>query len=292
MQKSCSTEAVLVEGTRMLHEAGIPNPRRESIAIWAALTGLQLGDVWLQRDCEAPEADSCRYREALQRRIRGEPFQYVVGETGFRKLDLKVDGRALIPRPETEGLVQLVLDWGHRRTGAAANDWGVAVDVGTGAGCIALSLATEGRFARVFATDISSSALELAKLNVEAVSPATPIELREGPLLAPLGDMLVDVVVSNPPYISADEYALLDSGVRDFEPRDALFGGTDGMHHTCAILECAVDRVAEDGLIALEVDSTRADAVVEHASRLGWSEVRLVDDLFGRTRFFLANKET
>ncbi len=292
MQKSCSIKAVLLEGTRMLHEAGIPNPRRESIAIWAAMTGLNAGDVWLRRDCEALDADSRRYREALLRRSHGEPLPYVVGETGFRKLDLKVDGRALIPRPETEGLVDWVLDWGQRRTGAGADDWGVAVDVGTGTGCIALSIATEGRFTRVFATDISTSALELAASNVEAVSPVTPVELRKGFLLEPLGDMIVDVVVSNPPYISAPEYATMDRGVTEFEPRDALLSGTDGMHHTRVVLESAIHRLAEGGLIALEVDSTRAGAVVDYAKRLGWSEVRLEDDLFERPRFFLATKET
>ena len=287
-----SIEVELRAGTRVLNHAGILNPKREATAIWASLTGNQLGDVWLMRDAEAPQAHSSRFREALARRASGEPLPYVVGVTGFRKLDLKVDRRALIPRPETEGLVDWVLAWGNRRTSAEAARWGVAVDVGTGTGCIALCLAVEGNFERVVATDNSIQALELAGENVSSIAPETPVELRSGSLLEPLGGLVADVIVSNPPYVTAAEHAGLDAGVRDFEPRDALVSGLDGMNHTRALLEGARSRLVSGGLVAIEVDSNRAGAVLELADQLGWSNARVEADLFGRPRFFLATKET
>ena len=162
MPRRPTIELELREGTRVLDDAGILNPKREATAIWASLAGCLPGDVWLGREEEAPEDLSTRFREALKRRATGEPLPYVVGKTGFRTIEIKVDRRALIPRPETEGLVEVVLAWAKKREERKQGAWGVAVDVGTGTGCVALSLAVEGRFEKIVATDISEAALELA----------------------------------------------------------------------------------------------------------------------------------
>src|SRR5947207_9924352 len=150
------------------------------------------------------------------------PFAYAVGRVGFRTLDLAIDARALIPRPETEGLVDLVLrEIGKRETGNGKR--GLFADIGTGCGCIALALAVEGRFEKVVAVEQSPAAAALARENLQRVAPTTPIEIREGDLLAPLVDTgeRFRVIVSNPPYLSFAEYEALDPSVSAHEPRDA-----------------------------------------------------------------------
>jgi release factor glutamine methyltransferase len=232
-----------------------------------------------------------RFREAVVRRRQGEPLAYVIGEMGFRMVDLKVDRRVLIPRPETEGLVERVLSWAASRRGPE-DRWGRAADIGTGCGCIALSLAIEGRFDAVVATDVSHEALDVARENVARVGPPVAVELRPGNLLEPLGGEMFDVVVSNPTYVTEEELAGLDPGVRDFEPCTALVSGPDGMAHTRLLLEGAGARLVPGGLLALEVDSMRAEAVLRLAVATGWQEVRLEHDLFSSPRYLLATRRT
>jgi release factor glutamine methyltransferase len=217
------------------------------------------------------------------------PRQYAEGVAGFRLLELAVDPRVLIPRPETEGLVALVLAWCEERWGRQG--WGSVLEIGTGSGCIALSLAQEGRFARIVATDISPEALEVARGNAAVIAPALVPELRLGSLFDPVAGERFDVIVSNPPYIAEPEYAGLDVGVRDFEPRVALLSGPDGLWHTRAILEAAGDYLTAGGLVALEVDSRRGKTSVDIARTCGWHDARVTRDVFGRRRFLLARKD-
>src|SRR6266567_4978704 len=250
--------------------------------VWAAVSGTTVGDAWLRRDEPKSPELLARYRDALAQLERGVPFAYAVGSAGFRTLDLKIDRRALIPRPETEGLVELVL---------ARCSSGLAADIGTGCGCIALSLAVEGRFERVIAVERSSDAAALALENVALVQPAVPVEVREGDLLAPLAGERYRAIVSNPPYLTEAEYATLDPAVRLFEPREALVSGADGLAATRALLAGARALLEPGGFVALELDERRADAVRALALRHGWSRVAVYDDLFGRPRFLLAGLE-
>ncbi|MGH9259833.1 MAG: peptide chain release factor N(5)-glutamine methyltransferase, partial [Acidimicrobiales bacterium] len=143
----------LDEATAQLTRAGVLNAKREAAALWAAVEGVKPGDVWLRRDGRPVTPVAAQFWEAVQRRSSGIPFPYAVGRVGFRTLELKSDPRALIPRPETEGLVELVLEWGAGEGGRGTG--GVAADVGTGCGCIALALAVEGRFDRIVAVERS-----------------------------------------------------------------------------------------------------------------------------------------
>ena len=273
-----------------LAASGLPSPRREATMLWAAVAGAGTnpGDVWLRRAQEPALELLEQFWHAVERRSCGVPFVYAVGRTGFRTLDLKLDPRALIPRPETEGLVDLVLRT-MRETGKGKGEtWGVAADIGTGCGCIALSLAVEGRFERVIAVERSAEAAALARENVALVRPAVPVDVREGDLLAPLAGERYRAIVSNPPYLTEAEYAALDPAVLQFEPREALVSGADGLTATRALLAGARALLEPGGFVALELDERRADQVRALALRHGWSQVAVYDDLFGRPRFLLA----
>jgi len=286
-----SIREVLKDAADRLAAAGLPRSRREATMLWAAVAGAgtKPGDVWLQQDQEPAVALVERFWRAVERRSSGVPFAYAVGRTGFRTLDLKLDPRALIPRPETEGLVDLVL--GHLRAtcNVQRGTWGAVADIGTGCGCIALALAVEGAFERVIAVERSADAAALARENVALVRPPVPVEVREGDLLTPLAGQRYRAIVSNPPYLTEAEHAELDPAVRLFEPREALVSGVDGLTATRALLAGARALLAPDGFVALEIDERRADAVRALALRHDWSRVAVYDDLFGRPRFLLAS---
>jgi len=286
---SSSIAAALAQAGQWLADAGLPNPRRETTALWAAIAGKKPGDVWLSREESPPPELVARFGEAVARRARGVPFAYAVGRVGFRTLDLKLDPRALIPRPETEGLVDLVLRWTRGTAGEGGRGKGGAVaDIGTGCGCIALALATEGEFERVIAVERSAAAAALARENVALVRPRVPIEILEGHLLAPLAGGRCQAIVANPPYLTAAEYAALDPAVRDFEPREALVSGVDGLDATRALLAGAAACLVPQGLLAVEIDERRAEPVRALALGYGWDRVAVHEDLFGRPRFLLA----
>ena len=270
-----------------LGAAGIPEPRREALTLWAALTRTSAGAAWAGRAAAPTPAMARSFADAAATRGAGAPLAYAAGTAAFRSLEVAVDPRVLIPRPETEGLVEHVLSWCRAR-----GRWGVAADIGTGSGCIALSLASEGAFDRVIATDVSEAALAVAARNAAAVAPHTPVEFRAGDLLWPIGPEQVDVLVSNPPYLTADEWTALEAGVREHEPRMALVGGADGLAHVRGLLRQAASRLREGGLLALEVDCRRAGGTLACARAHGWMTARIAPDLFGRERYLLATRET
>ena len=164
---------------------------------------------------------------------------------------------------------------------------GVVADIGTGCGCIALSLAVEGAFERVIAVERSAAAAALARENVTLVQPPVPVEVREGDLLAPLTGERYRAIVCNPPYLTEAEYGALDPAVLQFEPREALVSGVDGLDATRALFAGAAPLLEPGGLLALEIDERRADAVRALGREHGWS-VTIHDDLFGCHRYALA----
>jgi release factor glutamine methyltransferase len=220
-----------------------------------------------------------RYAAAVDRRVAGEPLPYVTGLAGFRRLTLGCDRRALIPRPETEGLVELVL---------ARVPSGRIADVGTGSGCIALALADEGRYDLVVGVDRSRDALGLAREN--RARTGLPIALLLGDLLQPFRDGSLDAVVSNPPYLTEAEHAALDRSVRDWEPMGALASGPDGLAATRGLVRDAVRVTRPGGWLAVEVDESRAPEVVRLTRGSGWIDGTVHIDLFGRARYVLARR--
>jgi release factor glutamine methyltransferase len=287
-----ATVGLLVDAvTLTLTDARIAEARDEARDLVAAL--LDQPRFWPSTHREAP-ADAALVEATLRaarRRAQGAPFAYAVGRAAFRHLTLDVDERVLIPRQETEVLVDEVL--------AALRDapGGTCVDVGTGSGCIALALACEGRFERVIGTDVSLDALGVARANARHAERAlcAPVEFRHGSLLAPVRASHPPVharcVVSNPPYIAFAEADALPAGVRDWEPAMALFAGSEGMAAIAGIVREAGDVLDPEGLLALEVDARRAALAAELVASDGrYTDVTVRLDLAGRERFVLARR--
>jgi release factor glutamine methyltransferase len=233
----------------------------------------------------AEEAEAIE--RALHRRLRGEPLAYATGYAAFRDLVLAVDARVLIPRPETEVVVGEALRVTRDTPG------GLAVDIGTGSGAIALALATEGQFERVLATDVSLDALEVATANAARCVPAgtgAPVEFRVGADLAPLAGAPARVIVSNPPYIAYAEAAALPASVRDWEPPLALFAADEGMARYAVLVAGALAHLEPGGWLVLELDATRAGRTADLARVQGYESVQVVQDLAGRDRVLLARR--
>ncbi len=273
----------------LLQEAGVAEPRREALEICAMLMRRPTGAAWLERDQPASAGLAAALDQAVRRRAAGWPQPYAAGAANFRGHWLLVDRRVLMPRPETEGLVDLVLPWVRaegRRRGAPV----VVADACTGSGAIAVALALEAAPAavRVIATDCMPDALEVARANVAALGVADRVELRLGDLLQPLAGEPVDVVVSNPPYVAADEWDGLDASVRDFEPREALVAGGDGLAAIRALAPAARAALRPGGLLALEVDERRAGAAVDLVAWAGFDGCEVLNDLFDRPRYVRA----
>jgi release factor glutamine methyltransferase len=277
---------LLTELTTELESAGIALARDEARDIVAAV--LDVPRFWPTTNKTAL-VDTTAVEEAVraaEARARGAPFAYAVGRAAFRYLTLAVDERVLIPRQETEVLIDLVLQ-------AEEGGHGTVVDVGTGSGAIALALATEGRFDNVVATDVSRDALAVAEQNAAFLRDdlRAPVEFLHGSLLAPLRGMRVDALVSNPPYIAFAELDELPPSVRDWEPPLALVTGDHGLAATRAIIRAAPEIVVTNGLLALEVDTRRASLVAEAvASNAAYRDVSVRLDLTGRERFVLARR--
>jgi release factor glutamine methyltransferase len=247
--------------------------------------GLKRLDLYLQFDRPLQAPELAEFRTRLKRRARHEPLQYIAGHADFRELRLRVDPRVLIPRPETEVLVGEVLAWAGDREGLSV------LDVGTGTGAIALSLATEGRFGRVVGVDVSPDAMEVARENQREVAAGAPVELRQGSLFDAVAGERFDVVVSNPPYIGEGERDALDAEVREWEPAVALFSGPTGLDLLAELIRRAPGHLLAGGLLALEIGASQATEVSELIRTTGeLAEPRVRRDLAGRDRIVLAER--
>ncbi len=260
---------VLPAATGYLDSHGIANARLDAELILARALGLTRIELYTQHDRPLTEAERADARSLVERRGRREPLAYILGDWGFRRLVLKTDARALVPRPETEVVVDRCL---ALLEGIEAPR---VVDVGTGTGAIALALADEWPDARVSAVDSSADALALARDNADALG--LQVEFLHGDLLADLAGPF-ELVVSNPPYVLAEELGSLDPEVREWEPREALLD--DGQ--TARLAAAARARLA--GWLVLEVHSDCAAKVAGTLTTLGYAEVAITRDLVGRER--------
>jgi len=254
-----------------LERKGVDSPRLDAELLLAHALGLTRLELYAGRDRTLTEAERAGVRELVERRGRREPLAYVLGEWGFRRLTLKTDARALVPRPETEIVVERALAL------VAGIDAPRVVDVGAGTGAIALAIADERPDAHVVATDVSPDALSLARENAGRCG--LSVELRETSLLDGL-DGPFDLVVSNPPYVLCSELDHLQPEVRDWEPRVATVA--DGQ--TEALARAAAGKLAPGRWLVLEVHEHRAGEVAALLEAAGYGEVTIGCDLAGRER--------
>lgn len=244
-----------------------------------------------ERELSPDERQS--YDEALTWRAAGTPAQYITGHQEFWGLDLIVSPDVLIPRPETEHLVEAVLELSRsmtqeREQGHAPHKQLQIVDVGTGSGAIALALAKETPGAHIQAIDISHEALEVARANAARLDLTSRIEFRQGDLLAGFSQASIDFVVSNPPYVGESEEDSVQLEVRKFEPRHAVFAGPTGLEVIARLIPQANAALVSGGLLVFEISGTIADRV--RALLADWDEVEIRNDLQGIARVALARK--
>jgi release factor glutamine methyltransferase len=262
----------LAETSERLAAAGCESPRVDAELLVAHVLDLSRSELALDASRKLSHGEKDALEQLVARREGREPLAYVLGEWGFRRLTLRVDRRVLVPRPETEIVVERCL---ARIAGLAEPR---VLDVGTGSGAIALALADEHSGAQVTGIDASAGALEVAGENVLRTGVA--IELRQWDLFAGLPDGPWDLVVSNPPYVLPEEIDALEPEVRDWEPREALVG----VGATEAVARGALDVVRAGGALVLEVASGDAVRVATLLGDLGYADVAPTQDLTGRDR--------
>lgn len=252
---SWTTAAVLDWTTKRFAEAGIDAARLEAQVLLAHALGCTRVQLYTGFDRPLDEDELARARGLIKRRLAGEPVAYLVGTQEFWSLSFAVDERVLVPRHDTETVIQVVLD----QVGERQAPWRV-LDVCTGSGVLAVTLARELAAARVVATELSPAAAEVARANAARLGVAGRVEVREGDLLAPVAGEVFDVVVANPPYIATAVIATLDREVQR-EPRQALDGGVDGLDLLRRLVVAAPDHVAPGGLLVLEHGHDQGEAV-------------------------------
>ena len=263
---------VLRRSTDHLAAKGCESPRLDAELLLAHALGMNRIDLYMAFDRPMVSAELDAARALVARRSGREPLQHILGEWGFRRLTLRVDGRALVPRPETEIVVERCLEL------LAGCVEPRVLDVGTGTGAIALAIADEYAGALVTGVDVSRDALALARENVERTG--LDLELAEHDLYTGLPPGPWDLIVSNPPYIAAAEADALAPEVRDWDPHIALFADDA----VATVARGAVPALREDGALVLEVGDGQAAEVAALLSELGFREVRVTPDLAGRER--------
>ncbi|HEX2044510.1 MAG TPA: peptide chain release factor N(5)-glutamine methyltransferase [Gaiellaceae bacterium] len=255
-----------------LDAAGVPSPRIDAECLVASVLGVSRAGLYAAGR-ELTEDELQGVLALRERRRAREPLAYVLGEWGFRRLTLRVDRRALVPRPETEVLVERCL---AHLAGLAAPS---VVDVGVGSGAVALAIADEHPGARVLGIDSSAAALALARENLERLDGDGRVRLRRGDLLRGLSGPF-DLVVSNPPYVSPDEYERLQPEIRLWEPYEALVGERVGE----TIARQALPLLRPGGPLVLECGDGQAAALAAELRSLGYEDVLVTPDLAGRER--------
>ena len=272
--------------------AASPSPRADAEELLSRLLGVGRTDLYLRRTQPLEPERWTQLDSWLRRRGNGEPVQYITGRAAFRSLDLRVTHEVLVPRPETEGLVEAVL--AVLRTELARWPAPRVLDLGTGSGAIALAIAAEWPQAIVTATDASEAALAIAEENVRALGLADRVRLALGDWFDAIeADERFEVIVSNPPYIATGEWDSLPVEVREFEPQAALFSGASGLEALREIVDLAPRHLVTEGLLALELAEMRAQEVSSWLDGAhDWNDVQLLDDLSGRPRVLLARRQS
>ena len=305
-QEQAWTIGRLLDWTRgHFAERGIEQPRLEAELLLAHTLGMPRIDLYLHYEREVDEDGRVRFRDLVRRRARREPARYLVGACEFMSLALKVTPDCLIPRPETELLVEEVLDRAGAKRDPKLTDAAEAapaaptnvtvLDLCTGGGCVAVSVAVHLAGSRVVATDLSAAALAVARENAQAHGVADRITFLEGDLFEPLDAADVepaDFLVANPPYVTEAEWDGLAPEIREHEPRAALVAGPEGTEVIARVLKGAPAYLRAGGTLLVEIGASQGRAVAEMASAVrGLGEVEVCKDYAGLDRMLVARRE-
>ncbi len=272
---------VLQLSSAFLQKKGIERARRLSEDLLAHLLSCKRIDLYMQFDRPMLDEELVLLKEWLKRVAKEEPVEYVLGEVPFFGCTFRVDSRVLIPRPETEILVDFV----SKNMGDAMSLW----DLCTGSGCIGISLKKKFPQLHVTLSDISSDALSLAQENIQRNDVSAEVIL--GDFTSAMQGRAVDILVCNPPYVSSQEFLALDRSVRDFEPKLALLGGERGVEFYERLARDAGACLKPHGKMFLEIGSAQGKAVQEIFASSLWKKTKLVQDWSGKDRFFFLEKQ-
>lgn len=266
-------------------EKGVPNARLDADSLIAHVLELRRLDLYLDLERPLSETQLQTLRELVRRRANREPLQYILGNAPFHELQLKVDARALIPRPETEELFELV------QAVCAEHPPAMILELGTGSGALAIALARQFPDAELHATDISTDAVALARENAAGYALDNRITFQESDWFAAFKkERRFDLIVVNPPYLTNEEFNTAEPEVAQYEPAGALVAGEDGLQAIRTILRAAPDFLNPSGCLVMETGIAQHDAITELSGKLGLeSESR--NDLSGRPRFHIARKQ-
>lgn len=265
----------------------VPNPRLDAEVLLSDLLGMERIKLYVNYDLPLKEDELASFRNLIRRRAKRVPVAYLTGHREFMSLDFQVTENVLIPRPETELLVEEVIKYCGEQELKEPN----IVDVGTGSGAIAVSLGYYLEGAKVLGIDISEEALEVARNNIKSHNLSERVKVVQGDLLKPLIRLNkdnVDVVISNPPYISSEEMEDLPPEVKQ-EPALALDGGKRGLLFYEKILPQAAEVMKPGGLLALEIGNNQAESIKKMSGPL-WKEINLVKDYAGHDRVLIIKK--
>jgi release factor glutamine methyltransferase len=287
---SPTVRETLGEAATLLAGAGIESARLDVELLLAEVLGVERSKLYLNREASLDPRARERFNSLVSRRMRGEPVAYIAGRREFWSLDFLVTPAVLVPRPETELLVEVAVGLFEAESHISDRKFQI-LDLGTGSGAIAISLAKEIAAAEMWATDISLEALEIARANARRHGVDARINFFSGDLFAPVEDRgeFFHLIVSNPPYVRRDAFAALPRDVREFEPRVALDGGADGLDFYRRIISQAPRCLAAGGFVALEIGADMGEAVARLLAGAGcFTAARIERDNSGRDRVVVA----
>ncbi|MBW1705349.1 MAG: peptide chain release factor N(5)-glutamine methyltransferase [Deltaproteobacteria bacterium] len=290
--RAWTIKALLKVSADYLKKKQIDNPRLTAEVLLAHQLESDRVNLYLNLDQPLTEKEVSGYRALIKRRLGREPLQYITGMQEFWSLDFIVDARALIPRPETELLVEHALRL-LKPLAESENQEPKILDLGTGCGTLAVSLAKEVQNTQIWATDNSHGALELARLNAERNGVSDRIEFKKGDLWEPLMNLGIkfDIILSNPPYVASGEYNDLPPEVRDYEPRSALDGGDGGMYYIERILTKAPDYMKPKAWIMLEMSPDQTEKALGLVEKIeGYSDQARIRDYSRLYRIVMAQR--
>ena len=293
MKKIFSVNDALRWAGRHLSINNIPDPAMDAEYLLAHVIGCQRKDLLIHPEKIISESEMNRFREFVERRRKREPVQYITGEVEFRGLIFRVNKDVLIPRPETELLVEEVINSVKEKSESKGGRDVTILDLCTGSGCIAISIAKELPYCRVYAVDISEKALDKAIENAERFGVGDRVIFSQGDLYEAIEHMgldgEIDIIVSNPPYVSEKDMEQLQPEIKDYEPAQSLYGGENGLDYYRRIIEDAACYLSNNGLLIMELGFGQADNVKDLLEQAGvFSNIEIKKDLAGIDRVIKA----